>query len=76
MNTADFDYELPPELIAQRPLEDRAQARMLVVDRRAGTLEHRIVQDLPQYLRRGDLLVVKRHARNSCAALRAQGAHG
>jgi S-adenosylmethionine:tRNA ribosyltransferase-isomerase len=58
MRTADFDYDLPPERIAQHPLEDRLQARMLVVDRGSGALEHRRVADLPQHLRRHDLLVV------------------
>lgn len=52
-----YDYELPPELIAQRPLEDRAAARLLVV-RRAGGLKHRHVRDLPDLLAPGDLVVV------------------
>lgn len=58
MKTADFDYELPPDLIAQQPLEDRGAARMLRLDRRTGTLAHRHVSDLPADLRPGDLLVV------------------
>ncbi len=58
MKTAEFDYELPPDLIAQHPLEDRAAARMMVVDRERGTLVHRRVGDLPEYLRSGDVLVV------------------
>ena len=58
MKTADFDFELPPELIAQHPAQRREQARMLVVRRREGTLEHRHFFDLPQYLNQGDLLVV------------------
>ncbi len=58
MKTADFDFELPLELIAQHPAQRREQSRMLVVRRREGTLEHRHFYDLPQYLNKGDLLVV------------------
>ena len=58
MLVSDFDYELPPERIAQRPLEDRAAARMLVVDRATGRLEHRSFRDFPSYLRPGDCVVV------------------
>jgi len=53
-----YNYELPPELIAQESLADRAAARLLVVDRATGALEHRHVRDLPQILRPGDLVVV------------------
>lgn len=58
MKTADFDFELPLELIAQHPAQRREQSRMLVVRRRDGALEHRHFFDLPQYLSKGDLLVV------------------
>jgi S-adenosylmethionine:tRNA ribosyltransferase-isomerase len=58
MKTADFDFELPPELIAQHPAARRERSRMLVVRRQAGTLEHRHFSDLPRYLDKGDLLVV------------------
>ena len=58
MKTADFDFELPLELIAQHPAQRREQSRMLVVRRREGVLEHRRFLDLPQYLNQGDLLVV------------------
>jgi S-adenosylmethionine:tRNA ribosyltransferase-isomerase len=57
MKTSDFDYVLPPELIAQHPVEPRDASRLLVVDRRSGALEHRAFRDLPSYLRPGDLLV-------------------
>lgn len=60
LKTADFDYELPPELIAQQPLDDRTAARMMVVDRAAGSIAHLHVRDLPDALREGDLLVVNR----------------
>lgn len=58
MNIAEFDYHLPPELIAQEPLEDRAASRMLVVDRASGRWEDRMFRDLPSYLRAGDCLVM------------------
>jgi len=59
MGDADlYDYDLPPELIAQEPLADRAAARLLHVRRADGTIAHRHVRDLPDILRPGDLLVV------------------
>lgn len=58
MLVSDFDYNLPEELIAQQPLEDRAGARMLVVDRRSGTWEDRRFRDFPSYVRPGDCLVL------------------
>ena len=57
MKTAEFDYELPPELIAQTPIEPRDASRLMVVDRRAGAILHRHFYDLPEFLRAGDLLV-------------------
>ncbi|HEY65121.1 MAG TPA: tRNA preQ1(34) S-adenosylmethionine ribosyltransferase-isomerase QueA [Caldilineae bacterium] len=57
MRTADFDYELPPELIAQTPVEPRDSSRLLVVHRNTGELEHRIFRDIVEYLQPGDLLV-------------------
>ena len=54
----EFDYQLPEELIAQQPLEDRAASRMLVVDRKTGTLEDRMFRDFPQFLYPGDCLVL------------------
>jgi S-adenosylmethionine:tRNA ribosyltransferase-isomerase len=58
MKTSDFNFDLPRELIAQEPLPDRAQSRMLVVDRKSGRIEHRGVTDLPSFLRGGDRLVL------------------
>ena len=57
MKTSDFDYFLPPELIAQTPIEPRDASRLLVVDRATGALRHRRFGDLLEYLRPGDLLV-------------------
>src|SRR5258708_13688324 len=60
MRLADFDYELPEELIAQEPVEPRDTARLLVLDRSTGTVAHHHVSDLPDLLRPGDLLVANR----------------
>jgi S-adenosylmethionine:tRNA ribosyltransferase-isomerase len=53
-----YDYDLPPRLIAQHPLEDRTSARMLVVPRGDGSVAHRHVRDLPTYVRPGDAIVL------------------
>ena len=58
MKTADFDYDLPEELIAQTPAEPRDHSRLLVVHRRDHTLEHRHFYDIIDYLRPGDALVI------------------
>ncbi len=58
MKTADFDYALPPDRIAQTPAEPRDAARLLVLPRRAGPVRHAFVHDLPEWLAPGDLLVV------------------
>lgn len=58
MRVSDFDYELPEDLIAQQPAEPRDAARLLVVDRETGRLEHRRFRDLPRYLTAGDVLVL------------------
>lgn len=58
MNLEDFNYHLPPELIAQSGAEPRDASRLMVVDRKRGEIEHRIFRDLPQYLRAGDVLVL------------------
>lgn len=62
MNIADFSYELPPDLIAQVPLEPRDSSRLLVVHREGGRIEHRHFRDIGEYLRPGDLLVAN-HSR-------------
>jgi S-adenosylmethionine:tRNA ribosyltransferase-isomerase len=53
----EFDYQLPPELIAQRPLVPRDASRMMVLDREAGTFRDQVFRDLPEVLEPGDLLV-------------------
>ena len=57
MKTSDFDYDLPESYIAQKPIEPRDSARLMVVDRAAGTLSHRTFHEIGEYLRPGDLLV-------------------
>ncbi|MBN1135922.1 MAG: tRNA preQ1(34) S-adenosylmethionine ribosyltransferase-isomerase QueA [Anaerolineae bacterium] len=57
MKTGDFDYYLPPELIAQTPIEPRDASRLMVVHRATGQIEHRLFRDVGEYLRSGDLLV-------------------
>lgn len=54
----DFDYDLPPELIAQHPLPHRDDSRMMVVDRRAGTIRHGLFREFSGALGAGDLLVL------------------
>lgn len=58
LRTADFHYDLPLELIAAHPLEDRAGSRMLVIHRETGLIEHRAFSDFPSYLTPDDLLVL------------------
>ena len=57
MRTSDFDYELPPELIAQVPLEPRDRSRLMVINRRRGDWEHRSFREIMSFLRKGDVLV-------------------
>ncbi len=58
MKTSLFDYFLPSELIAQEPVEPRDSARLLVLERGTGKIEHRIFRDIVDYLKSGDLLVL------------------
>jgi S-adenosylmethionine:tRNA ribosyltransferase-isomerase len=58
MDVRDFDFDLPPDLIAQEAAADRGGSRLLVVDRTTGALTHAQVASLPGFLRPGDLLVV------------------
>ena len=58
MKTSDFFYDLPEELIAQDPLEDRTASRLLVLNRVTGAIEHKIFSDVIDYLNEGDCLVI------------------
>ena len=60
MRTSDFDYDLPPELIAQAPAEPRDSSRLMVLDRTTGGTEHRRFTGILDYLRPGDLMVFNR----------------
>jgi S-adenosylmethionine:tRNA ribosyltransferase-isomerase len=57
VKTAEFDYDLPPDLIAQTPVEPRDTSRLMAVNRRTGEIAHRRFYDLPDFLRPGDLLI-------------------
>ena len=58
MRTADFDYHLPSEMIAQRPADPRDSSRLLILDRKRETLSHHFFRDLPNFLSPGDALVL------------------
>ena len=58
MDVKDFYFDLPQELIAQDPLEDRSSSRLLVLDKETGAVEHRVFRDIVSYLRKGDCLVI------------------
>lgn len=58
MNTDEFDYNLPEELIAQTPLKDRSSSRLLVLDKETGNIEHHIFKDIVNYLDSNDVLVL------------------
>uniref|UniRef100_UPI0006CF30B2 tRNA preQ1(34) S-adenosylmethionine ribosyltransferase-isomerase QueA n=1 Tax=Clostridium sp. NkU-1 TaxID=1095009 RepID=UPI0006CF30B2 len=58
MNVRDFYFDLPQELIAQDPLEDRSASRLLVLDKHTGEIQHRHFRDILSYLRKGDCLVI------------------
>lgn len=58
MDLRDFNYELPEELIAQDPLEDRSSSRLMVLHKETGEIEHKIFKDIIDYLNPGDCLVI------------------
>ena len=58
MKTSDFNFDLPEELIAQDPLEDRSSSRLMVLDKETGQVTHRIFHDIIDYLNPGDCLVI------------------
>ena len=58
MKKQDFYYELPEELIAQDPLEERSSSRLLVLDRQSGAVSHHVFTEVADYLREGDCLVI------------------
>ena len=58
MKRQDFYYELPEELIAQDPLEDRSSSRLLVLDKESGAVSHHVFKEITDYLHKGDCLVI------------------
>lgn len=58
MKTSDFKFDLPQELIAQVPIEDRASSRLMVLDKETGNVEHKVFRDVIEYLNPGDCLVL------------------
>ena len=58
MKRQDFYYDLPEELIAQDPLEDRSSSRLLVLDKETGATSHHIFKEITGYLKEGDCLVI------------------
>ena len=58
MDVKDFYYDLPQELIAQDPLEDRSSSRLLVLDKKTGEMQHKVFKDIDNYLHPGDCLVI------------------
>ena len=58
LRTSDYFFELPEELIAQDPLEDRSSSRLLTLDRKTGAVQHKTFKDITGYLKAGDCLVL------------------
>ena len=58
MKTSDFYYDLPQELIAQDPLEDRSASRLMVLDKKTGKIQHHIFKEIVNYLNPGDCMVI------------------
>ena len=58
MSTEEFDYNLPNELIAQTPLKERTNSRLLVMNKLNGEIEHKHFTDIIDYLNKGDVLVL------------------
>ena len=58
MKLSEFDYTLPKELIAQYPMENRDECRLMVLDRKSGTISHRAFSDITGYFKKGDSIVL------------------
>jgi S-adenosylmethionine:tRNA ribosyltransferase-isomerase len=58
VKVSDFDFYLPEELIAQHPMEKRDEARLMVLDKQSGNIEHKVFRDVADYLEEGDCLVL------------------
>lgn len=60
MKTSQFDYNLPPELIANRPVKTRGSTNLMVLDRATATIRHKNYSDIPDYIKKGDLVVLNK----------------
>src|SRR5690606_11663794 len=58
MKTSDFNFKLPEELLAEHPAEQRDEARLMVLDRKTQTIEHKLFKDLIEYFDKGDVMVM------------------
>lgn len=58
MKTSDFDFELPEKLLAERPSQERDEARLMVIDRKTGKIEHKFFKDLIDYFDEGDVMIL------------------
>ena len=70
MNIEDFDYHLPESLIAQTPLKNRDQSRLLVLNKETGDMKHQYFKDVINYLNPGDTLVLN-DTRDACTFIRS-----
>ena len=76
LKTSDYYFDLPKELIAQDPLEDRSASRLLVMDRQTGATSHHIFKEICSFLKPGDCLVFKQHEGYSGASAWCKGGYG
>ena len=74
MKLSEFEYRYPEEQIAQYPTENRDEARLMVLHKKTGEIEHKVFTDLPSYFGEGDLMVVNNTKVFSGEAARQQGA--
>ena len=58
MKTDDFNFDLPEELIAQHPLKKRDESKLMILDRKDGSIEHKVFSNIIDYLDKGDVLVL------------------
>ena len=75
MKTSDFYYDLPEELIAQDPLEDRSSSRLMVLDRESGNISHHIFKDIIDYLNRFLRTIIKLVVLFFCLSLLTESNH-
>ena len=65
MDINEFDYNLPENLIAQTPIQNRSESKLLVMDRKTGALEDKIFKDITSYFHKGDVLVLNDNHNNT-----------